>query len=190
MLMPEFIEFGIAPDDPAVPTQAFMDIICTVIHWAVGGTVLGGAQALILRSSPVRPGRWVLATFAGFAAAALVIACPLQAVGILGRIPGPVEPILFTVGGLHWCRRPPKLPSAPTTRFGWQMVASLDCRLGSQLGSNGACILRLAGFAWSGTDMASRSVSQWVHVCGRGGLGERQGTFLCSYAGINPDDPR
>jgi hypothetical protein len=99
MLMPEFIEFGIAPDDPAVPTQAFMDIICTVIHWAVGGTVLGGAQALILRSSPVRPGRWVLATFAGFAAAALVIACPLQAVGILGRIPGPVEPILFTVGG-------------------------------------------------------------------------------------------
>lgn len=99
MLMPAFMEFGVAPDDPSIPTPALWDLAFTVMLWGVGGLVLGLAQALVLKSSSLHLGRWILATAAGFAAAALTIACPLQAFGILGRIPGPAEPIMFTIGG-------------------------------------------------------------------------------------------
>ncbi|MGD2109741.1 MAG: hypothetical protein PVI86_10150 [Phycisphaerae bacterium] len=99
MLMPAFMESGVAPDDPSIPTPALWDLASTVVLWGVGGLVLGGAQALVLISHSLHLGRWVLATTVGFGAAALTIACPLQAAGILGRIPGPAEPIMFTVGG-------------------------------------------------------------------------------------------
>jgi hypothetical protein len=99
MLMPEFIGSGIAPDEPSVPTQALWDLAFTVMMWVVGGLVLGGAQALVLRFSALHLGHWIVATAVGFGAAALTIACPLQAAGVLGRIPGPAEPIMFTIGG-------------------------------------------------------------------------------------------
>ena len=99
MLMPSFMESGVAPADPSIPTPALWDLAFTVMMWVVGGLVLGGSQALVLRSSTIRLGHWILATAVGFGAAALTIACPLQAIGVLGRIPGPAEPIMFTVGG-------------------------------------------------------------------------------------------
>lgn len=99
MLMPAFMESGVAPDDPSIPSAALWDLASTVMLWSVGGLVLGFAQALVLKSSSIHLGHWVLAAAGGFGAAALMIACPLQAFGILGRIPGPAEPIMFTIGG-------------------------------------------------------------------------------------------
>jgi len=98
MLMPDFIKAAAAGED-SVPTPALWDLANTVIVWGVGGLVLGSAQALVLKSSALHLGHWILATAVGFGAAALTIACPLQALGKLGRLPGPVEPIMFTIGG-------------------------------------------------------------------------------------------
>jgi hypothetical protein len=83
MLMPEFIGSGVAPAQPSIPTQALSDLAFTVLMWVVGGLVLGGAQALVLRVSSRHLGHWIAATAVGFGAAALTIACPLQAAGIL-----------------------------------------------------------------------------------------------------------
>ena len=98
MLLPDFIRFGIAPDDPSPPTPDPWDLAFTVMMWVVGGLVLGGAQALVPRFSVLHRGHWIVATAVGFGAAALTLAVPLQAAGVLGRIPGPAEPILFTIG--------------------------------------------------------------------------------------------
>jgi hypothetical protein len=99
MLLPDFIQFGIAPDTSSPPTSAPWHLAFTAMMWVVGGLVLGGAQALVPRFSALHRGHWIVATAVGFGAAALTLAVPLQAAGVLGRIPGPAEPIMFTIGG-------------------------------------------------------------------------------------------
>lgn len=69
-----------------------------LVELVVAGAILGASQALVLRSHRLRVISWVLATALGFALLAAVF-WPLMAAGVLGIIPGPVEPILFTVGG-------------------------------------------------------------------------------------------
>ena len=64
----------------------------------VYGTILGASQSVVTRlyGAPVVP--WIVATAAGFFSVSLVI-IPLLSAGIWGNIPGPVEPIIITVGG-------------------------------------------------------------------------------------------
>lgn len=75
----------------------FSALFASLVAQFVGGTILGCAQVLVLRSLLPRVVPWLLATAAGFCLM-VVIMWPLQATEILGRIPGPVEPILATVG--------------------------------------------------------------------------------------------
>jgi uncharacterized membrane protein len=82
---------------PSPPPPAW-GYVGMVANYLVAGALFGGAQALVLRGRPVRVGSWILSTAVGFGFLAAVIA-PLTALGIWGRIPGPVEPISFTVGG-------------------------------------------------------------------------------------------
>ena len=65
---------------------------------AVAGVVFGFAQAAGLRSDQTHRIHWVVATVVGFVLLAFLI-MPLDAAGIMGNIPGPVEPIIFTIGG-------------------------------------------------------------------------------------------
>ncbi len=62
------------------------------------GTILGATQSVVTRSYDVPVIPWILATAAGFAAMSLVI-IPLLHIGVWGNIPGPVEPLVITVGG-------------------------------------------------------------------------------------------
>ena len=75
-----------------------VSIYARLVGLLVGGAILGAAQALVLRSRRVPIVPWILSTAAGFG---LVVAVmwPLWAAGLWGHIPGPVEPILITVGG-------------------------------------------------------------------------------------------
>ena len=79
--------------------QDAMAYVTTLLSMLAGGAILGSAQALILRSRPMRVVHWILAAIAGFGVVAVTIDWPLIALGVLGAIPGPVEPIIFMVGG-------------------------------------------------------------------------------------------
>lgn len=79
--------------------QDTTEYVSTLVAMLAGGLILGSAQALILRSRSVPVIRWVLATVAGFGVVAVAIDWPLIALGVLGEIPGPVEPLIVTVGG-------------------------------------------------------------------------------------------
>ena len=68
------------------------------MSYLVGGAIFGLAQSLVLRSRPVSVSAWILATSAGYGLTAVLL-WPLIAIEVLGNIPGPVEPILATVGG-------------------------------------------------------------------------------------------
>lgn len=95
-----FVKYGLDFEkhwQPSPPPPAWYAGM-VAIYLAVGGAIFGGAQALVLRSRPVRLGSWILSTAVGFCLLLVVIA-PLLALGIWGRIPGPVEPLSFTVGG-------------------------------------------------------------------------------------------
>lgn len=81
---------------PIPPGRSATALSASLVGQLVGGVILGSAQALVLRSR-LRGIPWVLATSSGFALM-VVVMWPLQATEILGRIPGPVEPILSTVG--------------------------------------------------------------------------------------------
>jgi hypothetical protein len=70
----------------------------SLVSLLVAGAIFGAFQALALRSNGLRVVPWILAAAVGFALLAAVF-WPLAAAGVLGIIPGPVEPILFTVGG-------------------------------------------------------------------------------------------
>jgi hypothetical protein len=59
---------------------------------------LGASQSFVTRLYGVPVVPWIVATAAGFFSVSLVI-IPLLSAGIWGKIPGPVEPIIITVGG-------------------------------------------------------------------------------------------
>ena len=99
MLAPSFMELGINPDIPSPLTRNVLDMLATLVLYVCSGAILGAAQAVVLRSWNVGVVHWFAAAAAGFGANALIVAWPLQFMGLLGRIPGPVEPIIFTVGG-------------------------------------------------------------------------------------------
>jgi hypothetical protein len=69
-----------------------------LVSYLVGGLILGAAQAFVLRSQLQRVAPWILATMAGFGLL-VAVEWPLLAMDLWGRIPGPVEPIITTVGG-------------------------------------------------------------------------------------------
>jgi len=64
----------------------------------VYGTILGASQSVVTRLYGVPVVPWIVATAAGFFSVSLVI-IPFLSAGIWGNIPGPVEPIIITVGG-------------------------------------------------------------------------------------------
>jgi len=64
----------------------------------VMGAILGSAQSFVTRSYSVPIMPWILATAAGFATMSAVI-IPLIYIGVWGNIPGPIEPLIITVGG-------------------------------------------------------------------------------------------
>lgn len=70
----------------------------SLVALLVAGAIFGAFQALALRSDGLRVGPWIFATAVGFVLLVAVF-WPLAAAGVLGIIPGPVEPILFTVVG-------------------------------------------------------------------------------------------
>jgi hypothetical protein len=75
-----------------------VDYAGSFVELLVAGAIFGASQALVLRSHGLRVVPWIVATAVGFVLLAAVL-WPLMANGVLGLIPGPVEPILFTVGG-------------------------------------------------------------------------------------------
>ncbi len=72
--------------------------VSTLVSLLVGGAILGSAQALVLRFSLARIVPWIVATAAGFGFLVILV-WPLLAAEIWGRIPGPAEPIILTIGG-------------------------------------------------------------------------------------------
>ena len=70
----------------------------TLAAYLIGGVILGASQALVLRTRGVSAVSWILATVSGFGVLAITIDWPLIALDLLGIIPGPVEPIIATVG--------------------------------------------------------------------------------------------
>lgn len=79
------------------PPQTVGAYLGDLVGGLLGGGLLGVAQVLVLRSHFHWTSRWVWATVAGFGLMT-VVNWPLMAMDIMGRIPGPVEPILATVG--------------------------------------------------------------------------------------------
>jgi len=69
-----------------------------LISFIVGGAVFGWAQSLVLKTKNIKPLSWILATVIGFTLI-ILIDWPLIYTENLGIIPGPVEPLIFTVGG-------------------------------------------------------------------------------------------
>jgi len=98
------IEFGFDWEqhwtwDEKARSQEAWEYAGLLLAAVVGGAILGSAQAYILRSQNVPLLGWILVTAAGFGLAAVTIAWPLIALGLFGAIPGPAEPIIWTVGG-------------------------------------------------------------------------------------------
>jgi hypothetical protein len=95
-----FVEYGLDFDKHWAflpPDQSIGAYAARVVGPLVGGLILGSAQAYVLRPSLRRVAPWILATAGGFGVVGLMI-LPLMAANIWGRIPGPVEPIVGTVG--------------------------------------------------------------------------------------------
>ena len=95
-----FVEYGFDFDKHWAflpPDQSVGAYAARVVGPLVGGLILGSAQAFVLRPSLRQVASWILATAAGFGVVGLMI-WPLIATNIWGQIPGPVEPIVGTVG--------------------------------------------------------------------------------------------
>ena len=75
-----------------------VSIYARLVGLLAGGALLGCAQTLVLRRHSVRVLPWVLCTAAGFGLVVAII-WPLWAANLWGHIPGPIEPIIITVGG-------------------------------------------------------------------------------------------
>lgn len=80
------------------PQQNFITYFGILISALIGGAILGYAQSLVLKTKGIKTVSWILATVIGFGLLVL-IDWPLLYTGDLGKIPGPVEPLIFTVGG-------------------------------------------------------------------------------------------
>jgi hypothetical protein len=95
-----FVEYGLDFDKHWAflpPGHGVGAYAARVVGPLVGGLILGAVQAWVLRPSLGRVAPWILATAAAFGVVGLMI-WPFMAVDIWGRIPGPVEPIVGTVG--------------------------------------------------------------------------------------------
>lgn len=64
----------------------------------LGGTIFAATQAVVLRPYLKHVFQWVIAGALGFGCV-IAIMWPLWSAGLWGYIPGPIEPILITVGG-------------------------------------------------------------------------------------------
>lgn len=101
--IPMLVEFGLDLErhwqwqEQAVET-GFLFYSGSLVALLVAGAIFGASQSLVLRSYHLRVIPWILATAVGFVLLAAIF-WPLAAAGVLGVIPGPVEPILFTVVG-------------------------------------------------------------------------------------------
>lgn len=84
-----------APTPYPAPLMFYVKVL---VSYLVGGTIFGLAQNWVLRSRAVSVRGWILATSAGFGLTAVLL-WPLIATEVLGNIPGPVEPLLATIGG-------------------------------------------------------------------------------------------
>lgn len=96
------VEYGLRTEmywQSIPPGTGIRGLVATLLGCLVGGAIFGLGQAATLRHHLKRVERWPVATIQGFCLLAILIDWPLQVLGILGRIPGPVEPILVTVGG-------------------------------------------------------------------------------------------
>jgi len=80
------------------PKQDLLNYFAYLVSALVGGAVLGFAQSMVVKSRGIKPVSWFLATVIGFGLIVL-IDWPLLYTGDLGIIPGPVEPLIFTIGG-------------------------------------------------------------------------------------------
>jgi hypothetical protein len=92
------IGYGSIEWQPEPPAPTALVYFVLLVAFLVEGAIFGSAQALVLRSLHLPAVPWILATAAGFGLT-VIIDWPLLAAEILGRIPGPVEPIIATVGG-------------------------------------------------------------------------------------------
>jgi hypothetical protein len=98
-----FVEFGLDFErhwqwqEQAVEASPVF-YVTLLVALLVAGVIFGASQAVALRSHRVRVIPWILATAVGFVLLMAVFG-PLATAGVLGIIPGPVEPILFTVVG-------------------------------------------------------------------------------------------
>jgi len=81
------------------PPPGQSDYAARLVALLVGGTMLGWAQALVLRSRAVLVLPWILSTAAGFGVLVIAVIWPLMWADLWGRFPGPVEPIIILVGG-------------------------------------------------------------------------------------------
>ena len=71
--------------------------IFDLISLIVLGAIVGLAQTFVLKSHNVKAVPWILATVIGFGLV-VIITWPLLYIE-MGNIPGPVEPIIITIGG-------------------------------------------------------------------------------------------
>jgi hypothetical protein len=92
------IGYGSIEWQPEPPSPTAEMYFALLVAFLVEGAIFGSGQALVLRSLRLPAIPWILATAAGFGLT-VIIDWPLLATEILGRIPGPVEPIIATVGG-------------------------------------------------------------------------------------------
>jgi hypothetical protein len=92
------IGYGSIEWQPEPPSPTAEMYFALLVAFLVEGAIFGSGQALVLRSLRLPAIPWILATAAGFGLT-VIIDWPLLAAEILGRIPGPVEPIIATVGG-------------------------------------------------------------------------------------------
>lgn len=80
------------------PKQDVLTYFAYLVSALVGGAILGWAQSMIIKSKGIKSVSWFRATIIGFGLIVL-IDWPLLYTGDLGIIPGPIEPLIFTIGG-------------------------------------------------------------------------------------------
>lgn len=82
----------VVPLRPSFYTGSFLGLLAF-------GTILGFSQAMALRAHRPRITPWILSGSIGFIGVCIGAVWPLHAAIGWGKIPGPVEPIVITLGG-------------------------------------------------------------------------------------------